>query len=106
MRSQRHVVPGGLAGAQLEIPQLLRVERGTNPCIVLAAGEKVPDDDGDFAGNGDGSHVGAAPPANAFVKGSQRPRPPNCLPRCFDQHRAGMTGALLGDPSVPSRAVS
>ncbi len=101
----RVVPPGGETGAQFEISQLLCVERGPNPGVVLAPGEKVPGDDGDFASNGDSRDMGAASTANAFVKGSQWPGAPDGLPRCFDQHGAGVTGTLLGDPSVPSRAV-
>src|SRR5215469_207715 len=45
--------PGGKAGAQFEISQLPGVECGPNPGVVLSPGEKVPDDDGDFASDGD-----------------------------------------------------
>jgi hypothetical protein len=97
---------GRLAGAQFEISQFLCVERGPNPCVVLAPGEKVPDDDGDFASNGDGSDMGAASPPNAVVKGSQWPGGPDCLPPPGSSSLTGRVGAQSDCAGSPADEAS
>jgi len=60
--------PSRLAGPQLEMAQLLEMQCWMNPRIVFAAGEQMPDNNGDLAGAIDGSDMRLALVAHALVK--------------------------------------
>src|SRR3546814_6734386 len=64
--------PRWLAGSQFEIPQHFGMQGGANPGIVLAARTPVPDNDGNFSGDGNGRHMGAALCKNTFVEREER----------------------------------
>ena len=65
--------PGRHAGAQLQRPQLLVGQRRTGEGVVLLADHQVPAQRGELAGGGHHGDLHAAPGADAFVEGTQRP---------------------------------
>src|SRR3954464_4757599 len=60
--------PYWLARAQLEVAQLLGMQRGPDPGIVLALGQHVPQDHRQLAGDGNGSDVVAPPRRDPLVE--------------------------------------
>src|SRR3546814_20664327 len=66
------------------------MQGGANPGIVLAARKQVPDNDGNFAGDGNGRHMGAAPCTNTFVESAERTGAADGCPCGLNQHRPGM----------------
>jgi len=82
------------------------MERWTNPRIIFAAGEEMPDNDRYLAGYCDGRHVRTAPSTDAFVERPKRPGSSNGLPCGLDQHCASMARPLLGDTAVSCRVIA
>src|SRR3546814_9516133 len=82
------------------------MQGGANPGIVLAARKQVPDNDGNFAGDGNGRHMGAAPCTNTFVESAERTGASDGCPCGLNQHRTGMARSLFGDAPMPGGAVS
>src|SRR3546814_14906531 len=82
------------------------MQGGANPGIVLAARKQVPDNDGNFAGDGNGRHMGAAPCTNTFVESAERTGASEGCPCGLNQHRTGMARSLYGDAPMPRWAVS
>jgi len=91
------------AGHQLEPAQLLAGERGAGEGVVLAAGEHVPGDDGELAGDGDGGDVAAAAGGDPLMEGAQGAGCTAGVPGCFDEHVSGLARALFGDAAVAGR---
>src|SRR3546814_14844183 len=81
------------------------MQGGANPGIVLAARRQVPDNDGNFAGDGNGRHMGAAPCTNTFEESAERTGASDGCPCGLTQHRTGMARYLFGYAPMPGGAV-
>lgn len=92
-----------VAGLQLKIAKLLRMKRGAGPNVALAFAQKVLDYDRKFAGGCNSGHVLAASCPDPQEKGPEWAWSAGCSPGRLDQHTAGMTATLLGNPAVLRR---
>ncbi len=93
-----------MTGPELEIAQLSGMQGGTGPEIALVLGQQMPDQDGELARRCDGRDMLSPPGLHAQKEAAQRTWGARCRPGGLDQHAAGMTAALLGDPPMISGA--
>ena len=68
--------------------------------VVLAAGEQMPEQDGEFAGDGDGRDLVPAASADALVEGAHRSRRADREQRGFGQGVADGAWSAFADPAV------
>src|SRR3954463_7410807 len=92
-------VPLG-AGAQFERADLLAGQRRALEGVVLLAGEEVPEQHGELAGDSDDRDLAAAARADTLVEGAYGASGADRDERGLAEHLTDGSGALLGDPAV------